>query len=188
MAHLPAVCEGTTVLPGQEPLRWRIREVRLDRSFIIEMPLDRAVLTFEWSFEGLSPGRTRITQRTILSGDNGTAYAPQVRDSFGKFGQSAMRCRMRESRSIPINEDEIKTTCHKCLCAFSDNRGQPRSNQAFALDRTLEKVLPIRFAEVVEWAVLLGNVSRIKKCHKNVMPRLHFRVAGYFLAAAERAF
>ena len=74
---------GTTVLPGQEPLRWRIREVRLNRSFIIEMPLDRAVLSFEWSFEGVSPGRTRITQRTILSGDNGTAYAPQVRDSFG---------------------------------------------------------------------------------------------------------
>jgi hypothetical protein len=49
--------------------------------------------------------------------------------------------------------------------------------------------LPIRFAEVDEREVLLGNVSRIKKCcHKNVIPRLHFRVAGYFLVAAERAF
>jgi len=58
-----------------------------------------------------------------------------------------------------------------------------------ALDRMLENVLPIRFAEVVEREVLLGNVSRIKKCcHKNVIPRLHFRVAGYFLVAAERAF
>src|SRR5437764_14366267 len=99
-----------------------------------------------------------------------------------------MRCRMRESRSIPINEDEIKTTCHECLCAFSDNRGQPRSNQAFALDRTLENVLPIRFVEVVEWAVLLGNVSRIKKLNKHVMPRMHFRRAGLFLLAAAIAF
>ena len=52
----------------------------------------------------------------------------------------------------------------------------------------LEHVLRIRFAEVVEREVLLGNVSRIKKrCHKNVIPRLHFRVAGSFLVVAERA-
>ena len=57
-----------------------------------------------------------------------------------------------------------------------------------ALDRMLEHVLRIRFAEVVEREVLLGNVFRIKKrCHKNVIPRLHFRVAGSFLVAAERA-
>jgi hypothetical protein len=58
-----------------------------------------------------------------------------------------------------------------------------------ALDRTLEHVLPIKFAELVEREVFLGNVSRIKKLyHKNVIPRLHFRVAGSFLVAAERAF
>jgi len=58
-----------------------------------------------------------------------------------------------------------------------------------ALDRMLEHVLPIKFAEVVEWEVLLGNVPRIKKrCHKDVIPRLHFRVAGSFLEAAEGAF
>jgi hypothetical protein len=51
----------------------------------------------------------------------------------------------------------------------------------------LENVLPIRLAEVVEREVLLRNVSRIKKrCHKNVIPRLHFRVAGSFLVAAAR--
>ena len=96
---------GTTVLPGQEPLRWRIREVRLNRSFIIEMPLDRAVLSFEWSFEGVSPGRTRITQRTILSGDNGTAYAPQVRDSFGLtlvVGKAEVTARSGLRESIPV--------------------------------------------------------------------------------------
>jgi hypothetical protein len=55
-----------------------------------------------------------------------------------------------------------------------------------ALDRMLGHVLPIKFADVVERKVLLGNESRIKKrCHKNVMPRLHFRVAGSFQVAAE---
>jgi len=58
-----------------------------------------------------------------------------------------------------------------------------------ALDRMLEHVLPIKFAEVVGRKVLLGNVSRIKKrYHENVIPHLYFRVAGSFLVAAERAF
>src|SRR4051794_41953019 len=39
---------GTTRLPGQEPLRWQIRDVRPGRSFTIEMQLDRATLSFEW--------------------------------------------------------------------------------------------------------------------------------------------
>jgi hypothetical protein len=74
---------GTTLLPGQEPLRWYIREVRPGRSFIIEMPLDRAVLSFEWRFDAVSDCRTRITQRIVLSGDNATAYATQVSSQFG---------------------------------------------------------------------------------------------------------
>src|SRR5882762_11484525 len=58
-----------------------------------------------------------------------------------------------------------------------------------ALDRMLGHVLPIKFADVVERKVLLGNESRIKKrCHKNVMPRLHFRVAGSFQVAADGGF
>jgi len=57
-----------------------------------------------------------------------------------------------------------------------------------ARDRMLENVLPIRLAEVVGTGSS-PNVSRIKKrCHKNVIPRLHFRVAGSFLLAAARAF
>src|SRR5882724_7001614 len=58
-----------------------------------------------------------------------------------------------------------------------------------ALDRMLGHVLPIKFADVVERKALLGNESRIKKrCHKNVMPRLHFRVAGSFQVAADDGF
>src|SRR5262249_26930497 len=82
---------GTTQLPGQEPMRWHIREVRPDNSFVIDMPLDRAVLTFEWLFEPVEHHRTRITQRITLSGDNAAAYAEQVRAGFGATLDEGMR-------------------------------------------------------------------------------------------------
>jgi len=74
---------GTTRLPGREPMRWHIRDVRPGTSFIIDLPLDRAVLSFEWVFDAMSNRRTRITQRIVLSGDNATAYVDQVRAGFG---------------------------------------------------------------------------------------------------------
>jgi hypothetical protein len=74
---------GTTRLPGQAPMRWQLREVRPGTSFVIEMPLDQAVLSFEWAFEPVSNSRTRMTQRIVLSGANSTAYANQVRATFG---------------------------------------------------------------------------------------------------------
>lgn len=73
---------GTTVLPGQAPLRWHIRDVQPGRSFVIDMPLDQAVLSFEWQFDAVADRRTRITQRIVLSGDNAAAYAKQVEETF----------------------------------------------------------------------------------------------------------
>jgi len=74
---------GTTRLPGQEPLRWQIRDVRPGKSFTIEMQLDRATLSFEWRFDAVSDRRTRLWQSILLVGDNGAAYAAQVRAAFG---------------------------------------------------------------------------------------------------------
>jgi hypothetical protein len=74
---------GTTVLPDQEPLQWRIQEVRPGRSFVIEMQLDRATLTFEWRFDDLSETRTKLTQHIVLSGENAGMYAGQVEAGFG---------------------------------------------------------------------------------------------------------
>src|SRR5262245_44242827 len=74
---------GTTRLPGQEPLRWRIRDVQPGKSFVIDMPLDRATLSFEWRFEAVSDRQTRLTQCIALAGDNAAAYEPQVRAAFG---------------------------------------------------------------------------------------------------------
>jgi len=63
-------------------LRWCIRDVQPGESFIIDMPLDRAVLSFEWQFGRVSSRRTRITQRIVLSGERATRYVRQVRDGF----------------------------------------------------------------------------------------------------------
>ena len=74
---------GTTQLPGQQTLHWRICEVRHGESFVTEMQLDGATLTFEWYFYSISEGRTKLTQRIGLSGDNAGAYAAQVEAGFG---------------------------------------------------------------------------------------------------------
>ena len=82
---------GTTRFPGQEPIRWQIRDVRPGASFTIEMPLDRAVLSIEWLFDAVSNRRTRITQRVVLSGNNASAYADHVRASFGSTLAEGMK-------------------------------------------------------------------------------------------------
>lgn len=74
---------GATLLPGQEPLHWRIRDVLPGKSFALQLQLDRAMLAFEWYFDE-SPGhRTKLTQHIVLSGDNAGAYAEQVEAGFG---------------------------------------------------------------------------------------------------------
>jgi hypothetical protein len=73
---------GTTLLPGQEPLHWSIREVRPLQAFVLEMQLDGALLTFEWSFDAVSEHRTRMTQKILLSGDNAAVFAEQIESGF----------------------------------------------------------------------------------------------------------
>jgi hypothetical protein len=74
---------GTTLLPGQEPLRWQVRDVRPGVAFTIDAPLEGAVMSFEWLFDAVSSNRTRITQRIILRGVNAAAYVNQVQAGFG---------------------------------------------------------------------------------------------------------
>jgi hypothetical protein len=78
-----AGAQGTTLIPGQEPLQWRIRDVRPGQAYVIETQLERATLSFEWCFDAVSERRTRLTQRIVLSGDNATAYVEEVEASFG---------------------------------------------------------------------------------------------------------
>ena len=101
---------GTTLLPGQLPLRWQIRDVQPGTSFVIDMPLDRAVLSFEWLFDAVSDRRTRVTQRIVLSGDNAAAYAEHVEASFGATLSAGMTriadAMARAARSTEGGRDE----------------------------------------------------------------------------------
>ena len=75
--------QGTTLMPGQDPRRWRIRDVRPGHSYIVETELDGATLSFEWRFDPVSERRTRLTQRIVLSGDNAAVHAEAVKAGFG---------------------------------------------------------------------------------------------------------
>jgi hypothetical protein len=68
----------TSRAPGQEPWHSVIREVDPESAASIEMPLEGALLRFDWRFHELSATRTRITQRLALEGENGAAYVDQV--------------------------------------------------------------------------------------------------------------
>src|SRR6266542_4048219 len=74
---------GTTIFPGQAPLQWRIGDVRVGEWFVIEMPLDGAMLTFEWWFEAVATDRVKLTQEIGLSGEKAGDYAAQVEAGFG---------------------------------------------------------------------------------------------------------
>jgi hypothetical protein len=67
--------QGTTWVPGQEPRHWVIGAVDPGRSAVIHVPLEAAAMSFEWRFEAVSAGRTRITQCIELRGENAAAYA-----------------------------------------------------------------------------------------------------------------
>ena len=86
-----AGARGTTLLPGQEPIHWHIREIQPGKSFVLEMPLDRAALSFEWCVDQLSAHRTKLTQIITLSGENAEAYAAQVEAGFKPTLADGMR-------------------------------------------------------------------------------------------------
>jgi hypothetical protein len=74
---------GKTVVPGEPPVTWTIRNVREQQAFTVEIALDDAMVSFEWRFEELEPSATRLTQRVWLSGSNAAAYEESVREAFG---------------------------------------------------------------------------------------------------------
>ena len=74
---------GMTLLSGQQPLHWSIREARPQSFFVLEMQLEGAVLSFEWRFDALSKHRTKMKQRIVLAGENAQTYAKQVEAGFG---------------------------------------------------------------------------------------------------------
>jgi hypothetical protein len=73
---------GTTRFPGHKPTHWHIRSVNKREGYILEMPLDFAVVSFEWTFKALAGARTRLTQHIVLKGENAAAYVAQVQSAF----------------------------------------------------------------------------------------------------------
>jgi hypothetical protein len=96
---------GTTHIPGQESRHWQVREVNPIRSYIFEMPLDRATISFEWRFEARAEGKARLTQHIILRGENAAAYVEQVGPVFSSTlapGMTRIAAAMERASSGPL--------------------------------------------------------------------------------------
>lgn len=65
---------GLTHLPGQPPIEWYVRNVKPGSAATIEIPADNAAMSFEWMFESAGEGRTQLTQRIVLRGENAQSY------------------------------------------------------------------------------------------------------------------
>jgi hypothetical protein len=74
---------GTTEMPGQEPRHWQLRDVNPGQGYTVECPLERATLSFLWRFDALPAGRTRLTQRIVLRGENAGAFLADLQLAFG---------------------------------------------------------------------------------------------------------
>jgi len=59
--------------------------------FIIDIPLDGAVVSSEWWFDSVSSHRSRITQRIVLWGTNAKAYVNDVHVGFGSTLADGMK-------------------------------------------------------------------------------------------------
>jgi hypothetical protein len=73
--------KGTTVAAGQER-HWQLRDVHPMSGYTVEFPLDRAALSFEWKFGPLPDGRTLLSQRVVLKGENAAVYLSEVEPAF----------------------------------------------------------------------------------------------------------
>jgi hypothetical protein len=82
---------GITRIPGQEPMNWLIREVNPGHSATIELQLDGAVLSFNWQFDFVTSGRTRLSQRVLLQGENAAAFRAQVESTFASNLPAGMK-------------------------------------------------------------------------------------------------
>ena len=84
--------QGTTRLPGQEPLYWVIREVSAPNSASIELLVGEGIsVFFRWRVEGITDGRTRLTQRIVLTGEKAVAFLEQAKAAFSTGPAEGMK-------------------------------------------------------------------------------------------------
>jgi hypothetical protein len=73
---------GTTEIPGQLPLQWRLRDVKPQDSYTMEIDLEGAVILCKWVFLELPDSQTRLTQHITLEGKNASSYKDEVQRTF----------------------------------------------------------------------------------------------------------
>jgi hypothetical protein len=88
-----AGARGTTRMPGHDPITWTIRDVDQGCTYTIEGGsfLERAQLYVRWRFDPISDGRTRLSQRLELHGENAAAHVDGIRDGFEPNLEPGMR-------------------------------------------------------------------------------------------------
>ena len=107
---------GLTRIPGQESIRWIIREVTPGEAATIEILLDGAALAIEWKFAGLAERRTRLTQRVVLRGEKADAYLEHakmftanmpngMRKIAAAIANAAAKPSLRVTNNNPISAD-----------------------------------------------------------------------------------
>ena len=84
---------GTTTMPGQPALEWRLRDVEPERGYSIEGSslLDRALFFAHWRFVRVSESRTTLRQRLELVGENAHAYVEGIKAAFEPNLEPGMR-------------------------------------------------------------------------------------------------
>lgn len=81
---------GTTKMPNQEPVRWRLVEVEPPERTVIEMEVPDAVVRTIWTFEALPGERTRLTQQMMVEGPGAEALVPFMEEHFAKNMEEGM--------------------------------------------------------------------------------------------------
>jgi hypothetical protein len=69
---------GTLKVPGQDPLAFKLGDVRLLKGFSDETYLPGLVIIFDHSLEPTASGKTRITHRVIITGPAAEVEGPQL--------------------------------------------------------------------------------------------------------------
>jgi Polyketide cyclase / dehydrase and lipid transport len=71
--------KGTTKPRNSDQVEWLIVEVQDRRRAVIDISVPGAVMRFDWRFEEITGGRTRITQRASLEGERAADYEAVAR-------------------------------------------------------------------------------------------------------------
>jgi hypothetical protein len=101
---------GTTRMRGQEPVHWRLLNVTPPERATIEIGLDGAVVRFNWVYEALSDGRTRLNQHIVLDGPAARAYLPAMEEHFAPNLEQGMNrlveeiARFAADQQAPTNQ------------------------------------------------------------------------------------